>query len=117
MNNINRKKAVLWLVPLVMLTLALMGGPDLWAAPGQSLERQTVPTRTPSPSPTEHPTTQPMPTPTALTTPVISEATSTGASSGPFLPESGGWNIRPHLGAAMIVVGLLVLMVVVGRRA
>jgi hypothetical protein len=85
----NKKKAMLWIVLFVMLTVALMTGPDLWAAPGQSPARQTVPTRTPVPSPTEPPTpptTEPMPTPTALAS------------------------------AAMIAVGLLALAAV-GRRA
>ncbi len=49
------KKSTLLVVALVVLVLALSTGPDLWAAPGQSLERQTVPTRTPVPPPTEPP--------------------------------------------------------------
>jgi hypothetical protein len=113
MNNISKKKAVFWLVLSVMLTVALMTGPDLWAAPGQSPARQTVPTRTPVPSPT----TQPMPTPTALAvSSTASAAAHAEASSQPILPEAGGWSIRLYLSAAMIAVGLLVL-VVVGRRA
>lgn len=124
----NKEKAVLWIVLFVMLTMALMNGPDLWAAPGQSPARQTVPTRTPVPSPTEPPppsptepppppTTQPMPTPTALAvSSTASAAAHAEASSQPILPEAGGWSIRLYLSAAMIAVGLLVL-VVVGRRA
>jgi hypothetical protein len=45
-----------------------------------------------------------------------SDATLAGSSSEPILPEAGGWSIRLYLSAAMIAVGLLVL-VVVGRRA
>lgn len=120
MNNISKKKAVFWLVLSVMLTVALMTGPDLWAAPGQSPARQTVPTRTPVPSPTEPPTpptTEPVPTPTALAvSSTVSDAAHAEASSQPILPEAGGWSIRLYLSAAMIAVGLLVL-VVVGRRA
>ncbi len=128
MNNISKKKAVFWLVLSVMLTVALMTGPDLWAAPGQSPARQTVPTRTPVPSPTEPstpsptepstaPTTEPMPTPTALAvSSTVSDAAHAEASSQPILPEAGGWSMRLYLSAAMIAVGLLIL-VVVGRRA
>ena len=120
MNNISRKKAVFWLALSVMLPVALMTGPDLWAAPGQSPARQTVPTRTPVPSPTElpsPPTTEPMPTPTALAvSSTVSDAAHAEASSQPILPEAGGWSIRLYLGAAMIAVGLLALAAV-GRRA
>ncbi len=128
MNNISKKKAVFWLVLSVILTMAVMTGPDLWAAPGQSPARQTVPTRTPTPGPTTPteppmsptsppPTTQPMPTPTALAvSSTASAAAHAEASSQPILPEAGGWSIRLYLSAAMIAVGLLVL-VVVGRRA
>ena len=114
------KRGILWLVLLGILMVGLTAGPDLWAAPGQSPARQTVPSPTPSPSPTEPPpppTTQPVPTPTALAvSPAVSDAAHAGASAGPILPEAGGWSIRLYLSAAMIAVGLLVL-VVVGRRA
>ncbi len=119
------KRGILWLVLLGILMVGLTAGPDLWAAPGQSPARQTVPTLTPSPSPTEPPppptspppTTQPMPTPTALAvSSTASNATLAGSSSEPILPEAGGWSIRLYLSAAMIAVGLLVLAVV-GRRA
>ena len=116
----NKKKAMLWIVLFVMLTVALMTGPDLWAAPGQSPARQTVPTRTPVPSPTEPPTpptTEPMPTPTALAmSSTASDATLARSSSEPILPQAGGWSIRLYLGAAMTAVGLLALAAV-GRRA
>jgi hypothetical protein len=63
------------------------------------------------------PTIQPMPTPTALAvSPAVFDAAHAGASVGPILPEAGGWSIRLYLSAAMIAVGLLVL-VVVRRRA
>ena len=113
------KRGILWLVLLGILMVGLTAEPDLWAAPGQSPARQTVPTLTPSPSPTEPPpppTIQPMPTPTALAvSSTASNATLAGSSSEPILPEAGGWSIRLYLSAAMIAVGLLVL-VMIGRR-
>ena len=57
------KKGVLWIIVLGILMIVLVTGPSLWAAPGQSPGRQTVPTRTsvPPPSPTDLP-----PSPTDL---------------------------------------------------
>ena len=49
------KRGTLLLALLGILVLVLATGPDLWAAPGQSPERQTVPTRTPRPEPTDKP--------------------------------------------------------------
>jgi len=124
MNNISKKKAVFWLVLSVMLTVAVMTGPDLWAGPGQSPARQTVLTPPPSPSPTEPPTpptsplptTQPVPTPTALAVlSTVSDAAHAEASSEPILPEAGGRITRPYLGVAMITIGLLALAAVVRR--
>ena len=125
MNDMSKRKAVFWLVLSVMLTMALMTGPDLWAGPGQSPARQTVLTRTPSPTPTEPPTppisplatTQPVPAPTALAvSSTVSDAAHAEASSEPILPEAGGRSTRPYLGVAMITIGLLALAAV-GRRA
>lgn len=104
---------------LGVLMVGLIAGADLWAAPGQSPERQTVPTRTPTsapatPSPTEPPSSpstssppkdQPMSTPTA--TP---ETTPAGPPE--LLPDSGGRSDRVLLGAMMIIVSLLVLALV-----
>lgn len=130
MNNMSKKKGVFWLVLSAMMAMTLMAGPDLWAAPGQSSARQTVPTRTPTPGPTTPsptepplsptnppPTTKPMPTPTALVmSSTASDATLAESSSEPFLPEAGGRGVHLHLSAAMIAAGLLIL-VMVGRRA
>lgn len=55
------KRGILWLVLLGILMVGLIAGPDLWAAPGQSPERQTVPSPT-SPPPTKPPATKPPPT-------------------------------------------------------
>ena len=203
------RKSVLWVVVLGLLIVGLTAGPGLWAAPGQSPERQTVPTRTPRPEPTdepdeldepaeptdEPPSSEPTSVPTTVpsavetmvagadgvnirsgpgtnyerlgyldpgvqaevigrygdwwqiryndapgwvfgelvtvsnadsvpqveppaapttvveTTPVGAavEATPVGVASDPLLPESGGRNIRLHLGAALIAIGLLVV--------
>lgn len=114
------KKGMLWLILAGILMLGLVTKPDLWAAPGQSPARQTVPTRTPEHPPTPKPTQKPKPkdpdptaapedTPTALS--VVAE----GASV-PLLPDAGGWSIRLQLGAAMLITGLL-LLVVAGRQA
>jgi hypothetical protein len=101
----NVKRSALWLVLLGILAIGLAMGPDLWAAPGQNLERQTVPTKTPTSQP---PKTQPTLAPTATV-----EVTPTQAPSEPLLPEAGGRGILcPLLGAAMIAVGLLAIRVV-----
>jgi len=123
------RRGMLWVVVVGILMAGLAFGPDLWAAPGQNLGRQTVPTRTPvppppteppPPPPTEPPPSpptepppadQPTPAPTAAV-----KTTSAGGASEPLLPGAGGRSIRLHLGAMMIVAGLLVL-VVVRRRA
>jgi len=105
------KKGVLWTVMLGILMVALAAGPDLWAAPGQSPARQTVPTRTPQPPPTE----PPPPPPADQPTPVPSATAEDTSAKGPselLLPDAGGWSIRLYLGAAMIVAALLVLVVV-----
>lgn len=114
------KRDVLWVVALGIIMVGLAAGPDLWAAPGQSPVRQTVPTRTPtSRPPTEtpppRPTSKPKPTSTAQATSVApSENAPAEGSSDPLLPEAGGRSVRLYLGAAMMVVSFLVLAV--GRR-
>jgi len=119
------KRGILWIVVLGILMVGLAAGPDLWAAPGQSPGRQTVPTRTPQPPPTEpppppdqptsppvdQPTSPPVDQPTPNPAAVV-KTTSAGGASDPFLPEAGGWSVRFHLGATMILAGLLVLVVV-----
>lgn len=70
------KKSALWAVVLVVFLLPLAAGPDLWAAPGQSVGRQTVPTRTPVPPPTEPP-------------PPPSEPSSHQSSPAPASPDLG----------------------------
>ena len=112
------KKSVLWAVVLGILMVALAAGPDLWAAPGQSPARQTVPTRTPQPPPTEPPpppTEPPPPPPADQPTPVPSATAEDTSAKGPselLLPDAGGWSIRLYLGAAMIVAAFLVLVMV-----
>jgi hypothetical protein len=49
-------RGMLWLVLSGILMFGLITKPDLWAAPGQSPARQTVPTRTPEQPPTPEPT-------------------------------------------------------------
>ena len=95
---------VFWLVLLGILAIGLTVGPDLWAAPGQSPARQTVPTKTPPSPPTEPP-----PTHIPVSPPV--EIHARGPSE-PLLPEAGGWNVRFLLGVTLAVIGLLVLVVV-----
>ena len=127
------KRGMLWIVVLGILMAGLAAGPELWAAPGQSPGRQTVPTRTPQPPPTEPPpppppppppTDQPTPPPVDQPSPppltdqptpnpaTVVKTTSAEGASDPFLPEAGGWSVRFHLGATMILAGLLVLVVV-----
>lgn len=100
-------KGMLWLILAGILVLGLVTKPDLWAAPGQSPARQTVPTRTPEQPPTPEPTKKPKPKnpdPTAAPeiTPTVSSVAAEGSSI-PLLPEVGGWGIRPYLGAAIII--------------
>jgi len=112
------RRTVFWGVVLGIFIVGLVSGPDLWAAPGQCPERQTVPTRTPTPppppslTPTKRPPKdQPTPIPT-----VTVEATPTAVPMESLLPTAGGWNTGLHVGVAMIVTGLL-LIVAVRRRA
>jgi hypothetical protein len=63
------RKGTFWIAVIGVLLLGLAFGPALWAAPGQSPQRQTVPTATAPPPPTEPP---PLPT----------EAPPSGSSSG-----------------------------------
>ena len=116
-------RGILWLVLLGILLAGLVTGPDLWAAAGQSPERQTVPTRTPVPTetpppePTKPPSTNPPPVIQATPAPTPDPAKmSTAVLSESLLPDAGGRSIRLHLGAAMIVASILVLRVV-RRRA
>lgn len=120
----------LWVVLLLgILAVGLTAGPELWAAPGQSLARQTVPTKTPTPEPTspsqpatpkptsQPPEEQPTPVPTAPALPSVpSSAAAGGQTSAPLLPAAGGWSIHLGLSIAMLTAGLLIL-IVVGRRA
>ena len=204
------RRGVFWIVIMVAFLLAVTAGPNLWAAPGQSPERQTVPTRTPVPPPTEPPPPPSEPSShqssSAPASPDLGQleaslaaawesadwqqviniigqilamvpdygdmveklyvahvnyghqflnggateeaiaqfnraleirpggqealvglqqasgAAPSGASeagrrpSKPLLPNAGGRSVRPHLGAAMILVGLLALAVISGRR-
>lgn len=114
------KRVVFWIVVLGIVMIGLAAGPDLWAAPGQSPARQTVPTRTPQPPPTKPPPpptepppspkepppppSQPTPDPTAA-----QKAAFAGGASDSLLPEAGGSSTRLHLSVAMIMAGLLVL--------
>ena len=112
-------KGMLWLILAGILILGLITKPDLWAAPGQSPARQTVPTRTPELPPTPEPTKKPKPKnpdPTAVpeVTPTAPSVVAEGASV-PLLPDAGGWSIRLQLGAAMLIAGFL-LLVMAGRR-
>jgi hypothetical protein len=117
------KRGVLLVIVLGILMAGLATGPGLWAAPGQSPARQTVPTRTPTPSPpTETPSPppktkpKPTPTPTALaTSSALSENVPIEEPSRPRLPEAGGASLYPYLGAAMTAVGFFILAWV-GRR-
>jgi hypothetical protein len=107
-------KGMLWLVLSGILMLGLITKPDLWAAPGQSPARQTVPTRTPEQPPTPEPTKKPKPKkpdPTAApeVTPTVSSVTAEGASI-PLLPKVGGRGIRPYLGAAIITAALFIFV-------
>ena len=107
-------KGMLWLVLSGILMFGLITKPDLWAAPGQSPARQTVPTRTPEQPPTPEPTKKPKPEntdPTAATevTPMVSSVAAEGALV-PLLPEVGGWGIRPYLGAAIIIAALFIFV-------
>jgi hypothetical protein len=107
-------KGMLWLVLSGILMFGLVTKPDLWAAPGQSPARQTVPTRTPEQPPTPEPTKKPKPKkpdPTAApeVTGTVSSATADRASI-PLLPQVGGQGIRPYLGAAIIIAALFIFV-------
>jgi len=109
------RRTVFWGVVLGIFIVGLVGGPDLWAAPGQCPKRQTVPTRTPTPPPPPTPTSRP---PKAQPTPVpaaTAEPTPTEAPSEPLLPAAGGRNVGLQVGVVLVGIGLLVLAVI-GRR-
>jgi len=132
----SKKRYGFWIILVGVLIAVMAIGPDLWAAPGQCPERQTVPTRTPTPPPpppptatSSLPTEPPLPTspsPTSPPHPSTSQltplpTTTIGATPAegiakPLLPEAGGQNIRPYLGAAMVVSGLFGLLVLVVTR-
>jgi hypothetical protein len=113
-------KGMLWLILAGILVLGLVTKPDLWAAPGQSPARQTVPTRTPEQPPTPEPTKKPKPeNPDPATMPEVTPTAPPVAAEGasvPLLPDAGGWSIHLQLGAAMLVAGFL-LLVMAGRQA
>jgi len=103
------RRTVFWGVVLGIFIVGLAGGPDLWAAPGQCPERQTVPTRTPTP-PTLTPTKRPPQTePTSVLSATV-KTTPTAALSEPLLPAAGGLSFHLPLGAVLIVVGFLALV-------
>jgi hypothetical protein len=83
------KKGALLVVVLVIFMLPLAAGPDLWAAPGQSAERQTVPTRTSVPQPTKPSPTEPPPT-APPSPPQSSSGDSEPAPAGPSLAQLEG---------------------------
>ena len=116
------KRIMLGLVMLgmVVITIELAAGPDLWAAPAQSPGRQSVPTRTPQPPPTKKPAPPPTsPPPTAQPTPVptttVEANIPSGGASEPLLPHAGGQSLRLLLVGALTIVGLFVVVVAVGR--
>jgi len=112
-----KKKRTMWVALFGVLVVGLVAGPDLWAAPGQSPARQTVPTRTPeqppTPEPTSPPKPKPKPQPTAApeVTPTASPVSAEEAS-GPLLPEVGGQSIRLRLGGVTFMVGLVILIAI-----
>jgi len=88
------KRGTLLLALLGILVLMLATGPDLWAAPGQSPERQTVPTRTPKPEPTDKPDEPAEPTdepPSSEPTPVPTTVPSAVAT---MVAGADGVNVR-----------------------
>jgi hypothetical protein len=114
------KRILLWVVVVGMLMAGLAAGPDLWAAPGQSSARQTVPTPTPQLPPTEPPPspTKPPPTPTPRSsgaqlkptlTARVEANTPTVESPQPLLPSAGGRSIRLQFSMAWITLALLIL--------
>jgi LPXTG-motif cell wall-anchored protein len=111
-----------WLVLFGILALGLAVGPDLWAAPGQSPARQTVPTKTPPRPPTEPPPpppTEPPPPPPTSPPPAPTSTVDTVPAEGPadpLLPKAGGESVYLSLGMALMVMGFLAL-VVARRRA
>ena len=104
-------RTVFWVLALGILVMGLSTGRDLWAAPGQSPARQTVPTRTPVTPPTQPPSSPkkepaPTPTPTVAPTPVAEVIPADGPAQ-PLLPDAGGSSIRFQLGVVVTVAGLL----------
>ena len=88
-----KRKNLLWILlgcALVSAIRLLAPGEGAWAVPGQSPDRQTVPTRTPSATPTELATPagtpEPSATPTELPTPAGTLAPSV-TPGGPPTPE------------------------------
>jgi len=108
-------KGMLWLVLSGIFMFGLITKPDLWAAPGQSPARQTVPTRTPEQPATPEPTKKPKPkNPDPTAVPEVTQTVTSIAAEGasiPLLPEVGGWHIRPYLGAAIIIAALFIFVI------
>jgi hypothetical protein len=117
---LSMKRIVLWVVVLGIVMVGLAARPAMWAAPEQSLARQTVPTRTPQPLPTKKPAPPPTsPPPTAQLTPVptttVEANIPSGGASEPLLPQAGGQSFRLLLVGALTIVGLFVVVVAVRR--
>jgi uncharacterized repeat protein (TIGR01451 family) len=76
---------------IALLTLALLGGADAWAAPANNRVNQTVPGRTPTAEPTQLPTVTPTVQPPAPT----DTPPSTNPPANPTATSSGGGGSGP----------------------
>jgi len=103
-------------VAVVVGLLAHLGSGEgaSWAAPDQDIERQTVPTRTPTPAPVTPtvppPTPKPGPTATAAPT-VVSAPTLEASEENTFtLPNAGSGSVSLSGAVPLLVSGALLLL-------
>jgi hypothetical protein len=112
-------RIALFIVTIGLLAIGLFGQRASWAVAGQDVERQTVPTRTPTPAPVTPTVPPPPPTntsvpaaPTVTPTSTVVETTVVAVTSSPVvLPEAGSnigvWNA----GLILLLSGALLMLV------
>ncbi len=105
-------RAAVALAVIGLLVQMSAGGDPSWAVAGQDVERETVPTRTPTPgpvTPTAPPppathTPAPPPTLTPTPSPVATDVTPAA------LPAAGAGSLRPRVNVLLLLSGAALLL-------
>jgi hypothetical protein len=112
-------RIVLFVVTIGLLGIGLFGQGASWAVTGQDVERQTVPTRTPTPAPVTPTVPPPPPTntlapaaPTVTPTNTVVATTAVAVTSSPvILPEAGSNVVMWNTGLILLLGGALLMLV------